>query len=216
MTNILFLDLETCGLTPPAEGSGIVEFAWRLTDMELNDLGSWVGQFHPECDIHPEATKTHGYTLDDLKSCPTFSWPDGVKADILCGHNIPFDLKFLKPYIPFTYHVVDTLPLARRYVKDTANHKLGTLAERFNIDKGTAHRADSDVLVCKHLLANLCELSGRTVEDFANTPRAMIHAMPFGKHKGTLLTQLPYGYVKWLLSEDIDSELRKSLESLSL
>ncbi len=37
----------------------------------------------------------------------------------------------------------------------------------------------------------------------------------FGKHKGTALADLNHGYVIWLLNrEDLNSDLRKSLEAL--
>ena len=42
---------------------------------------------------------------------------------------------------------------------------------------------------------------------------ATIQRMPFGKHEGELLSDLPPDYVDWLLTRDIDDDLRSALES---
>jgi hypothetical protein len=40
---------------------------------------------------------------------------------------------------------------------------------------------------------------------------ATIQRMPFGKHEGKLLSDVPLDYVDWLLTRDIDDDLRSAL-----
>jgi exodeoxyribonuclease X len=42
---------------------------------------------------------------------------------------------------------------------------------------------------------------------------AAIQRMPFGKHKGKLLTDVPPDYIDWLLRRDIDDDLRSALRA---
>jgi exodeoxyribonuclease X len=78
-----------------------------------------------------------------------------------------------------------------------------------------AHSALIDVGICAVILDHLCQQLGvKTIEalyvesEKARTPTTM----PFGKHKGMLLTDVPKDYKKWLLTQlDIDPFLRKAL-----
>ena len=56
----------------------------------------------------------------------------------------------------------------------------------------------------------------KTIDDlYTESEKARIPStMPFGKHKGILLTDLPSDYKQWLLSQgDIDTYLRKALKA---
>jgi exodeoxyribonuclease X len=80
-----------------------------------------------------------------------------------------------------------------------------------------AHSALTDVGICAVILDHICQQLGvKTIEalyaesEIARTPTTM----PFGKHKGMLLADVPKDYKKWLLTQqDIDPFLRKALES---
>ncbi|MBN1327287.1 MAG: 3'-5' exoribonuclease [Candidatus Cloacimonetes bacterium] len=73
-----------------------------------------------------------------------------IKNDILVFHNSRFDLGFINKKLEFTGHpailnpVLDTLELARIYLPFARNHKLGTLAEYFELEQNQAHRAIFD------------------------------------------------------------------------
>ena len=42
-----------------------------------------------------------------------------------------------------------------------------------------------------------------------------IETMPFGKHRGKKLSEVPKDYIKWLMGQDnLDSDLRSSLKKL--
>jgi len=67
------------------------------------------------------------------------------------------------------------------------------------------------------ILDRICqELGIKTINDlYTESEKARIPiTMPFGKHKGMLLTDLPSDYKQWLLNQgDIDMYLRKALET---
>ena len=78
-----------------------------------------------------------------------------------------------------------------------------------------AHSALVDIGICAVILDHICQQLGvKTIEDLyvesekARTPSTM----PFGKHKGMSLADVPKHYKKWLLTQqDIDPYLRKAL-----
>jgi len=65
------------------------------------------------------------------------------------------------------------------------------------------------------ILDHICQQLGvKTAEDlYAESEKARIPTtMPFGKHKGMLLSDIPSDYKQWLLTQgDIDPNLRKAL-----
>jgi len=67
------------------------------------------------------------------------------------------------------------------------------------------------------ILDHICQQLGvKTTEDlYCESEKARIPTtMPFGKHKGMSLTDIPNDYKQWLLGQgDIDSYLRKALEA---
>jgi uncharacterized protein (DUF3820 family) len=61
----------------------------------------------------------------------------------------------------------------------------------------------------------LIDLSGRPLAEHCNT-KEYISTMPWGKHAGMPLVQVPISYRRWLLKEaDIHIDLRSSLEMIA-
>jgi len=90
----------------------------------------------------------------------------------ICAHNASFDMSFLKNTLErFGYsgniRYIDTLSLSRKLIKDLPNHKQGTIAEYFKINRGNTHRAVSDATACGKILVNLLKLK----EDDINEER---------------------------------------------
>ena len=213
----VILDTETCGLNPPpAPASGVVQVAWaEICPDTLEVLSSNSSLCDPEGPIHPEASKIHGYSDADVAGKPLLQ--DVLKLEgptVLICHNVAYDRKFVARYIENCVGEICTLQLARHYVKDSANHKLATLAEHFGLDTGKAHDALGDVHTTTQLLRKLVALTGRSLPQMvaAGIKAKNFHTMPFGKHKGKLLMNLPIAYVNWLLDQEIDQDLRYSLE----
>ena len=211
-------DTETVGLNPPpAPASGVVEVAYLELDMNtLEILDEGYSRVHPGCEIHPEASKVHGITDADVIHAPklgeVYKFEDPV---IHSGHNAPFDLKFLAGQYGNLVGSLCTLALARQYIHDSPNHKLGTLVEHLGLPKGQAHNALADCHMTRHLLIHIIEKSGRDLKAHIAAARKpkILHVLPFGKYKGRNLLDLPRDYVLWFLSQEgIDKDLRYSLE----
>lgn len=157
-------DLETTDNDPDA--CGIIEVgAARVRD------GKAVATFHslvrPDRPIAAGATATHGYTDADVAGAPAFGaiWPRFrafVGRDLLVAHNgIAFDLPVLRRHLAAAgatmddVPVFDTLPEARAVVGAGAG--LQSLAARFGIPPGTAHRALDDAVTLAGVLGGLAE-----------------------------------------------------------
>ena len=87
-----------------------------------------------------------------------------LRGTILVGHNIGFDVAFLRNAFERAGHPrfdpvrVDTVALARRLVRDEVpDCRLGTLASRFRLDHKPTHRALDDALATTDLLHLLIE-----------------------------------------------------------
>ena len=216
----IIADTETAGLGPEKKAC---EIALRLVDADLNTLQEWDSLVDPEIPINPAATLVNGITDDMVRTAPTADEFVGhvlgkpFEEDIcIIGHNVAFDLPLVQ-MIGNVTHMVCTLELARAYIKGPVNYKLQTLRAFFQIPENNAHRALGDVDVCHQILKKIVEITGRNVEQHAQTEERVIHVMPFGKHAGKTLFELPAPYVSWLLAlPDLDSNLRKSLETARL
>lgn len=214
----LITDTETIGLHPPAApASGVVEVAYLEIDPHTLEIKTeFVSRVNPEALIHPEASKVHGiYEADVMASPKLLDVFNIAEPTINLGHNSAFDVKFLSPGYQNLVGSFCTLACSRMHIKNTTNHKLGTLADELGLVKGTAHSALGDVHTTRNLLKYLVEKTGRTfLELLAAQRKPKVYLqMPFGKHKGDHITTLPLPYVRWFLEQnDIDQDLRYSLQ----
>ena len=138
----------------------------------------------------------------------------------LIAHNLDFDFRFLKTYTDDSVGKLCTLKCARVLYPDAANHKQGTLAAMLGIQvaREKAHSADGDLDVLLQLLQCLCRDAGTDLYGLLEVQRRPrpISKMPFGKHKGVPLAELPNNYIFWLLNkaENLDADLRTALLAL--
>ena len=214
---ILISDTETVGLNPPpAPASGVVEVAYLELDMStLEILDEGYSRVQPGCLIHPEASKVHGISDADVIHAPklgeVYKFEDAV---IHSGHNAPFDLKFLAGQYDNLIGSLCTLALARQYIHDSPNHKLGTLVDHLGLQKGQAHNALADCHMTRHLLIHIIEKSGRDLKAHiaaARKPKVVMQ-MPFGKYKGQKIATLPRWYIDYFADKEIDPDLRYSFD----
>jgi DNA polymerase-3 subunit epsilon len=210
-------DTETTGLgnSPKA-----VEMAWLEVDEDLNVLGEFSTLLDPEQPIEPGAQGIHGISADMVADAPTLYELQTIvlpelKIDtenpvILIAHNVKFDKKFFEPVFNIS-NTFCTLALIRNTHPSLPNHKLGTVKTELGLDGGQAHRAMGDVQTVHSLLKTVLPTTGRTLAQHCATPRRTVYKMPWGKHKDQDLASLPRDYRTWLLSLDIDQDLRDSL-----
>ncbi len=132
-------------------------------------LSSWYSLICPkEPYFSPFCTAVHHLDSRDILKSPTFEelWPeirDFISTDPLVAHNATFDKGVLystaNSYgitLP-QYHIIDTLPLSRRLLRDLPNHKLGTLVNYFEFEYD-AHNALSDALACGIVYTKLIQM----------------------------------------------------------
>jgi DNA polymerase III epsilon subunit-like protein len=213
-------DTETTGFKPPPlPASGVVQVAWIEVDEQLNTLSEKFFLVNPGCTIDEGASKIHGVYAADIENCPDLKEVLGFQYPAcIIGQNIAFDLRFLQPHLGEEVSSICTLALARRYVKNSTNHKLGTLIDHLGLPREEAHNALGDVRMTLSLLKYLMLTNDLTLEELASASQdqKLLHHMPFGKHKGMLILEVPKDYVIWLLAQsDIAPDLRKSLEHFS-
>ena len=217
MSKTIIFDTEATGIKEPV----LIEAAW----LELESIepflvaNPFVQRYNPGKPITLGALATHHIMDEELVDCPpasSFKLPDDVSYII--GHNVDFDWEVIgKPEIKR----ICTLALARKLWPDLDSHTQSALL--YFLERSTAreqlrnaHSAITDVGICAVILDHICEQLGvKTVEDlYAESEKARIPTtMPFGKHKGMLLSDIPSDYKQWLLGQgDIDPYLRKALD----
>lgn len=219
------LDTETTGLS--AE-DGPCEIAWQILNDELVTIDRQYSLIDPQRPISPTAMGLHQITNAMVADAPTLDeymfevLDDPFGSDeptVIIAHNAQFDVKYVKPYVRNYTGKLCTLKMARLTYPDSPDHKLQTL--RFYLDleiSRDAHSAAGDVEVTANLLRRMSEDTGQdiyTLFEVASKP-TVVEKMPFGKHKGYRVEDLPPGYVAWLLKLDnLDENLRWTLEQLT-
>lgn len=164
MSSLAVIDFETTGATP-AHGARATEVAicllegGRIVDRfaSLMNAGVRIPSF---------ITQLTGITNDMIATAPP---ADAVMREAaafvgerpMVAHNAAFDRQFWRSELAHcglqaTQEFACTLLLSRRLYPDAPNHKLGTLAEWFDLPvSGRAHRALADAEVAAHLLARM-------------------------------------------------------------
>lgn len=128
--------------------------------------------FNPEIYIPKRITDINHINNNLVKNCPLeesaakYICPFIDKNIIIVGYNVGFDIKFvsgtLKKYgYRFEYlYAYDVLPLARELLAERVpNHKLGVVAEYFNVNKGLEfHNSLDDVIATKRVMIKLLSM----------------------------------------------------------
>ena len=200
----------------------IIEAAWlEVESFDPVATGlSWVQRYNPGQPISLGALATHHIMDEELVNCPpssSFQLPSD--CEYMIGHNIDFDWSAVG--CPDVKRIC-TLALSRRLWPDIDSHNQSALV--YYLERAlarellkNAHSALADVMICSLIVSHICGALGvGSVEDlYRESEVARIPTvMPFGKHKGLLLVDVPGDYRDWLLNQaDIDPYLRKALEA---
>jgi len=216
MPKIIIFDTEATDIKEPV----LIEAAWlEVTGIQPLVIGEqFVQRYNPGKAISLGALATHHILDEELTDCPpasSFQLPSDT--EYLIGHNIDFDWQVLgKPNIKR----ICTLALARSVWPALDSHNQSALLyylDRKNAREQlrNAHSALADVGICAKILEAICvQLNITTAESLwmASEKARMPTHMPFGKHKGVALNEVPSDYKSWLLGQpDIDPYLRKAL-----
>jgi exodeoxyribonuclease X len=218
MTHAIIFDTETTGLDAPE----IIEAAWiELKALAPLTLGEGFEQrYRPSKPISLAALATHHILDEELLDCPpstSFKLPAGLQY--LIGHNVDFDWAVAgSPDV----RRICTLSLARAVWPTLEAHNQSALLyylDRKNARERlkNAHSAGADIKICATILEHIClKLKIDSLEALwqkSEESRIPTH-MPFGKHKGMPIAEVPKDYVRWLLNQpDIDPFLRRALQA---
>jgi DNA polymerase III epsilon subunit family exonuclease len=163
------IDIETTGLDRNAR---IVEIGVINIDRG-QVVDEWESLVNPGIPIPPDSTRVHGISDADVADAPTFAeivrdLEPHLRYAVPIAHNAGFDKRLIVSELrrcrieltrcpaadpEFTW--IDTMQLARRYVRGLSNHKLPTVAKRFDIKLESNHRALQDARVCMWSLLSM-------------------------------------------------------------
>lgn len=202
----IYYDTETTGVR--VDKDAIVEIA--AFDPDGNR--EFVSFVQPGMPIPEEASAIHGITEEMVKDAPPFADVAkefitfcGEDAVLLAHNNDRFDKLVLhhegikhEVIWPANWMHLDTLTWARRYRPDLPKHSLQFLREIYNLPANTAHRALDDVIMLHQVFSRMTDdLPLKTIIELLKEERAITH-MPFGKHRGKPIEEVPSDYVQWL------------------
>jgi DNA polymerase III epsilon subunit-like protein len=220
---LIFLDTETTGNGP---ADRLCQIAFKTEEgLTVNEL------FNPGMPITIDAMTVHHITNEMVLDKPAFrnsgTWSklqDLVNSDgyVMVAHNAPFDVDMLKKEGIEPKNVICTLKLARYFDKEGVIPKYGLQYLRYylklNVD-AVPHTALGDILVLEGLfnriyakaviefgddtVAKMIELSSKPV---------LYRRMPFGKHKGLKMEEVPVDYLQWLSGTDLEKDMRYTIE----
>ena len=218
------VDTETTGV---GATDAVCEVAWAQIDEDFNIIAQGSSLINPGKPIHYAASAVNGITDAMVADAPTLEEYMVMAGHPLFGddvvfiaHNAAFDHRFLKNMLHDDTQLLCTLKVARRLYPDAANHKQGTLAAMLGIEvaREKAHSADGDIDVLLKLVKQMCIDAGCGLSELLQIQSIplTITKIPFGKHKGTKLSDLPKSYVSWLLEKatNLDPDLRTALSAL--
>jgi ATP-dependent DNA helicase DinG len=150
MNSIVALDIETTGLDPQKDA--IIEFgAVRFNGNRIED--EWSSLINPGRKIPPFITQLTGINDHMVLEAPSIQ---NVLKEIskfvgdfsILGHNVGFDLSFLRRYGLFKGNdIQDTYEIASVLLPSAGRYGLGALGKTLNIVLPANHRALSDARV---------------------------------------------------------------------
>lgn len=217
---IVVLDTETTGLSADC---GVVEIAWIEVDAGLAELERVNALVNPGCPIEPGAVAVHGITEEMVADQPTLeeflrrdrSDQFGACRTLVIAHHAAFDEPHLAPYCAHV-DTLCTLRLAQHLLPDLPDHKLQTVAAALGLEVDQPHRALDDAVICLHVVRALAARTGDGLDGLlARSHEALVEMrMPFGKHRGTPIRDLPTDYVAWMRREmrRLDGDLETCLD----
>ncbi len=204
----VYYDTETTGVRPAEDR--IIEIA---AFDPVNDR-TFTMLVNPQVSIPAEATKIHGINDEMVAEAQTFAEVGKAFAEfcteeaVLIAHNNDnFDRHFLdneakRHELTFPeWEMVDSLKWARKYRPDLPRHSLQFLRQIYGIEENNAHRALDDVVVLHQIFSLMIDdLSIETVLELLSEEGSG-DTMPFGKHQGKPLSEVPKDYIKWLAKQ---------------
>lgn len=144
----IFLDVETTGIDPNL--NRIIEIACvKWENGKIKD--KYESLVNPHTPIPNEITLLTGISDKDVAQAPAFSEIKTAIAEFagdlpIVGHNIAFDLAFLKSHHLELHNAqIDTVALARILLRKESSYALEVLMKKYGLPLRGSHRAMPDV-----------------------------------------------------------------------
>lgn len=161
-------DTETTGLQP-ADGDEIIAIgAVRVVNGRLLRQETFDRLVDPRRSVPLASQRIHGLTPDVLRGQPTIdevlpAFARFAEDTVLVGHNVSFDLAFLRlkeahTRVAFTQPVLDTLLLSALLHPDHDDHTMEAIAARLGVDVTGRHSALGDALLTAQLFTRMLPL----------------------------------------------------------
>lgn len=222
---LVVFDTETTDLIP----RGVVELACHV-NMDSGVTFQMTERMNPGIEIDPKASDVHGiydhHVMDKLPAKQVIQewWEEitGLAQNeqmTLAGHNCPFDLRAIRKYVevPHDIPVLDTLRLSRQLFPEFTSHKLGHVFTQlgFSLKEFNLHEALADVMICKQIIDVICQRQNKSYLQLAKEQAKPmpLKVMPFGKHKGTKWSEIPYSYLTYMLDlPDLQLDVKAAMQ----
>lgn len=183
-SNFSILDTETTGLHVE-KGDQIISIAsLKVSDLKIDEQNYLDELVNPNMKIPESSTKIHNITDEQVKSKPSLLEISEkilkfLKKSVLVGHNINFDINFLKENSKGSQLAdrmkviksIDTIYLTASLFPDLKNYELSNLCEYFNIktDDQIRHSALGDCIITARLFLYLISIAQtKGVKNIAN------------------------------------------------
>ena len=232
MWRVLFrvIDIETTGLSPPAEILEIGRVDIIIDDDEVVIERPKSRLYRPLNGIPPETMAVHHITEDDFNvDTPVCTderlelavW-GGATPNALIAHNFEFERLFISARITKALPWICTYKVALRAWPDAPRHTNQVLRywRRLTLDRAFAmppHRAGPDAWVTAHLFMELKKTVA--VDDMIlwTAQPTQYATVPFGKYRGRSWREVPFDYLDWIIrqgemDEGIISSARAELQ----
>ena len=173
-TNFSILDTETTGLHVE-KGDQIISVAsLRVSNLKIGEEKILNELVNPKMKIPEASIKIHNITDDQVQAKPTLFEINEkilkfIKKSILVGHNINFDINFLKEnskgsslaHRMKVIKAIDTIYLTASLFPDLKNYELTNLCEKFKIETKDQirHSALGDCTITARLFLYLLNIA---------------------------------------------------------
>lgn len=165
------LDVETTGLSP-VNGDRVIEVA-ALKIRELKVVDRFYSLVDPKRPLSYGAFLVNGITEEMLRGAPPApeilpGFLDFLGTACLVGHNIRFDLGFIKSEANLSgqqwrhsHPALDTVRLARWLIPELRRYRLQMVAQHLGIEDVQLHRAMADVELTMNIFQTMLEMAFR-------------------------------------------------------
>lgn len=220
----LFLDTETTGIGPEDR---LCQVAFKCDAMVTDKL------FKPPVPISIGAMATSHITNRMVVDCEPFIGSNTLldlqsclQDRVFVAHNAAFDIEMLKREGVVVGAYICTLKLAR-YLDTKAEmerHSLQYLRYWYDLQiEARAHDAAGDIAVLEVVFDRLTLLLHEQHPDLGvveltelmlkvSREPSLIRKMPFGKHKGLPMEQVPADYLYWLKGTTLEPDMAYSVD----